>query len=351
LGHASFGSLQYAGARADGDPDGPGETPGTTDAAAQEATIVSVPVATLRPGETPRLDGEDKAHVARLAEAESSLPPILVDRHSMRVIDGMHRLLAASLRGQEAIDVEFFDGSPADAFLRGVEANVTHGLPLSLADRRAAAARIVASHPQMSDRAIGQVTGLAARTVAGVRRRATGSVPQLNARIGKDGRIRPLNSVEGRRRAAALLMERPEASLREVARAAGISPTTARDVRRRLERGEEPASGRAAERGNGAAAAAKPRSRGKGAQPEPMASAALEKLLRDPSLRHNEQGRRFLRMLLANAVGPQEWSRVIEALPPHCVSMVVQVSRQYAQMWLRLAQEVDERARDAQAVR
>ena len=44
-------------------------------------------------------------HIARLAEAETRLPPILVDRRTMRVIDGMRRLIAASLKGQETIDV------------------------------------------------------------------------------------------------------------------------------------------------------------------------------------------------------------------------------------------------------
>jgi hypothetical protein len=58
-----------------------------------------------------------------------SLPPLLVDRRSMRVIDGMHRLMAALLKKRETIDVEFFDGSYADAFLLAVEANVAHGLP------------------------------------------------------------------------------------------------------------------------------------------------------------------------------------------------------------------------------
>jgi hypothetical protein len=52
-----------------------------------------------------------------------------------------HRLRAAVANGQEAVDVRYFDGSAADAFLRAVEANVKHGLPLSLADRRAAAQR------------------------------------------------------------------------------------------------------------------------------------------------------------------------------------------------------------------
>jgi hypothetical protein len=93
------------------------------------------------------------------------------------------------LKGRETVDVEFFDGSAADAFLRAVEANVMHGFPLSLADRRAAAARIIASHPQMSDWAIATSTGLAARTVAAIRQSATDAVPQLNGRVGIARRV------------------------------------------------------------------------------------------------------------------------------------------------------------------
>jgi hypothetical protein len=309
--------------------------------------IVTVPILSLRLGDSPRLEGEDKEHIARLAEAEGPLPPILVERRSMRVTDGMHRLMAALLKGRQTIDVEFFDGSSADAFLRAVEANVTHGLPLSLMDRRGAAARIIVSHPHMSDRMIAESAGLAARTVAGIRRCATDAVPQLNARVGRDGRVRPLSSVEGRQRAAELLAENPRASLREVALGARVSPATVRDVRRRLERGEEPAparpgagDGRDDPAGRGQAARPKGRRR---AQPAP--AFVLEKLLRDPSLRHNEQGRRLLRLLQHNAGGAQEWSAVIAAVPPHCADLVVQLARQYSQMWLDFAQELDGRAR------
>ena len=202
--------------------------------------VTPVSIISLRSGESPRLNGEDKAHIARLAETEGPLPPILVDRRSMRVIDGMHRLMAASLKGQETIDVMFFDGSEPDVFLRAVEENVTHGLPLTQADRRVAAERIIETHPQMSDRAIGKAAGLAAKTVAAIRRRSTGESPRSNVRVGRDGRIRPLDSSSARRRAAELLTGQPEASLRDVARVAGISPATVLDVRKRLERGESP---------------------------------------------------------------------------------------------------------------
>jgi ParB-like chromosome segregation protein Spo0J len=314
----------------------------------QERRVVAVPLTSLRTGYSPRLGGEDRAHISRLAEVDVPLPPILVDRRSMRVIDGMHRLLAASLRGQETVDVEFYDGSPVDAFLRAVEANVKHGLPLSLADRRAAAARIVISHPQMSDRAIGEATGLSAKTVAGIRRRSPGSVPQVNARVGKDGRVRPLNNVEGRQRAAALLREHPEASLREVARGAGIAPATARDVRRRLARGEGfagPRPGAAAGAREDAAAPSRGPVPGELQAAPSAVNTALGKLLRDPSLRHNEHGRQLLRLLQINAVGLQEWSGVVAAVPPHCVGNVGQIARQNARMWQGIVQELEERLR------
>lgn len=303
-----------------------------------------VPVAALHPADSPRLAGVDKAYVERLAEIETPLPPILVDRRTMRVVDGMHRLLAALTRGQETIEVEYFDGSPEDAFLRSVELNVRHGLPLSQADRRAAAARIIDSHPQLSDRAVGYSVGLAARAVAAIRRRKPEPEAQPDARIGRDGRVRPLNSAQGRARAAAILLEHPEASLREVARRAGISPTTVRDVRNRLALGEEPVP----QHVSAADRAADELSR-KLATPLQLDRAALEKLLRDPSLRYNDNGRELLHLLQVNAAAVHDVSNVAAAVPPHCAPSVVQLALQYGRMWFGLAQELDKRAQLAQS--
>ncbi|MEU4746566.1 ParB/RepB/Spo0J family partition protein, partial [Actinosynnema sp. NPDC023658] len=133
-----------------------------------------IPVGLPLPADSPRLDGEDPDHIRLLAGTTAPLPPILVHRSTMRVIDGMHRLRAAMLRGDTEIAVEFFDGTEAEAFARGVRENVTHGLPLSRADREAAAARIITAHREWSDRALAQLTGLSATTVAAVRARSTG---------------------------------------------------------------------------------------------------------------------------------------------------------------------------------
>ena len=312
--------------------------------------IIVLPIASLLPGESPRSEGPDQKHIERLSEMDGPFPPILVNRNNMRVIDGMHRLLAALQKGQEDIEVELFEGTTEEAFLRAVETNVAHGLPLSQVDRRAAAERIVASHPHMSDRSIARASGLGARTVAAIRRRLTDAVPQLNARVGRDGKIRPLSSVEGRWRAAEVIAEKPEASLREVARLAGISPATVSDVRRRLESGREPVGeqpGSADVREAVAVSPQVPRQRGERkrrlAQPDP--GSVIDKLLRDPSLRHKEEGRHLLRLLQQNAIGTEEWSELTAAVPPHCGALIVNLARQYADTWREFAQDLDERVR------
>ncbi|MGY3676407.1 ParB/RepB/Spo0J family partition protein [Streptomyces sp. TE33382] len=323
----------------------------------------SVPISMLLPGESPRSHGVDQQHVARLADLDIRLPPLVVRRSDMRVIDGMHRLLAALIRGRETIEVEFFEGSVEDAFLRGVEANVAHGLPLSLADRRAAASRIIASHPQMSDRAVARISGLGAKAVASIRRRSTGAEQRLNARIGRDGRIRPLSYAEGRLRAAEVMDADPKASLREVARIAGISPATASDVRKRIQAGKPPTksepqsaetSKASAPPANGARPSAEElwtlspsrdgghRSRGGVARsPQLSSDLVLEKLLRDPSLRLKEEGRRLLRLLQQNELA--EWPGLSAAVPPHCEPLVVGLARQHARNWLQFAQRLEER--------
>ena len=269
----------------------------------------------------------------------------------MRVIDGKHRFMAALLNGRTTIDVRFFDGTEADAFLRAVETNVAHGFPLSLADRRAAVMRIIVSHPHMSDRLIAEAAGLGSTTVATIRRSSAGpppgQAPEPGARMGKDGKVRPLNGADGRHRAAALIAEHPHGSLREVARGAGIALATASDVRRRMRRGEDPVSDRsAAAAGAGSGGLvhvvrkrARPWARAAQSDTAPV----LAKLRRDPSLRYSETGRRLLCLLQSNAAGAREWSDMADSVQPHSEPMVGQLARQYAQMWTELAQELDDR--------
>lgn len=325
---------------------GPGGAPG---APPPGAGIVAI--SSLRAGDSPRLAGVAGDHLELLAQTETSLPPILVHWPSMRVIDGMHRLAAAALRGQHTIEAEFFAGSDDDAFIRAVQENITHGLPLTLADRKAAAARILTRRPELSDRAVAARTGLSGKTIAALRRRSTGELPQSSARIGADGRLRPLSSAEGRRRAFDVITARPGASLRDIATAASVSVGTAHDVRTRMRRGENPLAtpGRPAPRPAPAAPgpAARP---APAARPVPLprtrsrdSQLILQNLTQDPSLRHTDTGRELLRWLRTHIIAGTEWPALASTVPPHCTEVVAELARQCADTWSQMAHHLEHR--------
>lgn len=340
---------------------GPAESGGSD--TSQRAIL---PVGSIVAGETPRLSGVNHEHVHVLAKVEDDLPPILVERETLRVIDGMHRLRAAIARGQEMIEVELFEGPERAAFVKSVEANIAHGLPLSLADRRAAAERMIELYPEWSDRKVAASAGLSDKTVAAVRRSSTADGPQLSARIGRDGRTRPLDGTVGRWIASELIDERPQASLREIANEAGISVATVRDVRERMRRGEDPIPVRrtaSVERhdGNGSGqvqlrtapngSSMKPVSRRDPAAAESDVGLdcgpLLEGLKRDPSLRYNDAGRALLRWLDYRAVSSKELEIVTARIPPHAAIIVARVARSCSAIWEHLASELEIRAHDS----
>ncbi|MEV0569331.1 ParB/RepB/Spo0J family partition protein [Dactylosporangium sp. NPDC050588] len=310
-----------------------------------------VPIDSLQPADSPRLNGEDVEHIQMLAGVETKLPPILVHRQSMRVIDGMHRLRAAQLRNDEHIEVQFFDGSEQEAFVLGVKANVTHGRPLSLSDRTTAAERIMIMHPAWSDRAIATSAGLGVRSVANLRRRLRDEIDELGevqARTGLDGRVRPLDSADSRLKAADFIKKHPDASLRVVARSVGLSAATVRDVRQRVERGESPVpSSRVRRQGGGQGEG---HGGGPGRDGVPGDLIAIEALVHglkaDPSLRLTDSGRRLLRWVLTKVLVPEEWQEVSDGLPPHAAYVLSNVARRCATEWQRVADDLEQRTRN-----
>lgn len=308
--------------------------------------VVEVETGSLAVADSPRTSGVDQEHVAALAVVQTPLPPITVHRPTMRVIDGLHRLRAAELRGQPKIAVKYFDGAEEDAFVLAVESNVTHGLPLSTADRKRAAARIIASHPQWSDRMIASVSGIAAGTVADIRRREPGSGAAEGSRIGHDGRVRPINGTEGRRIASELIARNPTLSLRQVARVAAISPETVRDVRNRMMRGEDPLTrrGRQARGGDGTAAVTPRLGRAPSAvlakDSAQDRAAAVKRLKADPALRFSEIGRTLLRLLSVHSISVEEWEQILDKVPPHCRGVVAYLAKESAEMWSEVAVRV-----------
>lgn len=334
-----------------------------TPSSGENTDYVELSTTSLLPADSPRLAGENEEHIRLLAESNTDLPPIVVHRQTMRVVDGMHRLRAAMLRGQETIRARLIDGTMEAAFVVAVEANIAHGLPLSLVDRESAAARIVGSHPHWSDRAIANITGISARTVAVIRRGVTADQRQSGSRIGKDGRVRPVNGAEGRRRAGELLERRPNASLREVAREAGISVGTALDVRERVNRGEDPVRPGQRRAGQRREAGVPDRTDRTDRPDRPPRrprvierpnesrdrATILRNLRRDPAIRFTDCGRELLRWLDMHAVGVDGWKEAVATVPAHTGYVIAELAQTVAEEWLELAEHLRRNLDQAEA--
>jgi hypothetical protein len=123
-----------------------------------------------------------------------------------------------------------------------VRRNVHHGLPLTLRERKWAAGRVLGVHPHWSDRRIAGICALSPKTVGRLRlvsgETSSEEIPQLDTqmRMGRDNRLRPVNSVSVRERVAEAIRAQPDASLRSVAASVGVSPETVRSVRLSLTR-------------------------------------------------------------------------------------------------------------------
>lgn len=300
-----------------------------------------VKIADLVRADSPRLSGEDPAHTRQLAQLEVALPPIIVHQETMQIIDGVHRVGAALLNGSQEIDAILFDGPLDSAFIIAVAANVVHGLPLSLADRRAAVVKILATHSHWSDRSIARSTGLSARTVRSIRC-STADNAQSNTRLGRDGRMRPLDATAGRHAAAEFLSRHPDSSLREIAKVAGISPGTARDVRNRFRRGESPVQLR-----EDGPRSASPKPRRTPARPDSSpadVSAVLSSLAKDPALRMSNSGRELLRWLHLHVIHSADQAKIVDAAPDHCVANLAELAQRCAANWACIADDLARRA-------
>lgn len=335
-------------------------------------------ISSLLPSDSPRLAGEIEEHIRTLAESQAPLPPIVVHRPTMRIVDGMHRLHAAVLRGETHVAVRFVDGSPDDAFVLAVKLNAEHGMPLSRKDRVAATLRIVGSHPHWSDRRIAAITGLSPGTVASLRTSASDDVTGLGPRTGRDGRSRPVNSAAGRIAASRVIAEAPNASLREIASRAGIALATARDVRERMRLGQDPVPPklRLAERNRGTCPAKthQPARVSQSLDPRPPTDSVtpvdtsapldatssvptpspvipervLSSMRRDPSLRMTQMGRTLLHLLGVHLLTPEQRKSLLDGVPAHRAADVVQAARVCAEQWLQFANDLELRNREQQ---
>ena len=296
----------------------------------QGQRVEDVLIERLRFGLSPREVLCDTQHVAALAEVIDDVPPIVVHLPTMRVIDGVHRVHAARSVGRVQIRAVLFDGDEVAAHVEAVRTNVTHGKPLTLAEREAAAVHIIELVPDWSDRRIAGVSGLSPKTVARLRDRATVDPARSRARLGQDGRRRPVDPTEVRRRVAEVVRSDPEASTRSIASRTGASQATVRDVRQRLSRGasELVARPRRRKRKHGDAAA------------EPPAVAATP-----DEVGAGGRAVDFTTWFEQHRIEEDEWRQYVEALPIGRVYEVADACRRFSAAWRAFAIALEDRAR------
>lgn len=132
------------------------------------SSVLEIPLSHIEANEywQPRYGGLNLKHVSLLAESDPAMwPPIVVTvapEGPYEVIDGFHRLEAARSLGLESIRcvIDTDAGYP-----EAVAANITHGLPLSSADRKIAARWWHDQQPELSYRDIARRVGLSDKTV------------------------------------------------------------------------------------------------------------------------------------------------------------------------------------------
>ncbi|WP_444978674.1 hypothetical protein [Actinoplanes derwentensis] len=252
----------------------------------------------------------------------------------MRIIDGMHRLRAAQLNGESCITARLLDDDDKTSYLRSISANVSHGLPLSLTDRRAAALELISMFPHCSDRSIGRAAGITGKTVGSLRKKFGGAMPAT--RTGRDGRIRPIDNASAKRAVTELITQNPEASLREIARNAGVSPNTVRSIRQQMT--ATPGQDDNSDGQNNRSFQGKTDSR----TSEKITETLLTNLRNDPALRYSETGRLLLRLLHQEIRNPV--TTLVDSLPPHCLPSVANVAWDIAQQWMQVSEMVRSRA-------
>ncbi len=173
------------------------------------------------PALQPRVDGLDPEHVRALEAVAEAWPPLKVVRRAEHylLIDGFHRFAAAQNLGLSEIAVEILE-APDDGDLQSLAfaLNAAHGRPLTLADRRAFAARLLRSRPELSDREIGRRAGLVQPTVAKVRQEleTQAQIAPAETRLGRDGRSYPASQRAAAGKTTAETEAGPRVSLLDV---------------------------------------------------------------------------------------------------------------------------------------
>jgi hypothetical protein len=294
--------------------------------------VVALDLAAVVVPQSFRAAGLCADQVDRFVELGGAWPPILVARDDGLLIDGAHRLAAAQRLGMATIHVELFDGTPEDAFIEFIRRNVTHGLTLTLGERKRAAMQVLRAHVNWSDRRIAELCALSPKTVARLRLNVgpcpTDADPQSDdaGRWGRDNRRRPARQGFVRARVVDAIRAQPTASLRAIAAVAGVSPETVRLVRLNMTR--------AAESPQACQAAPAPA--------VPVTPLPTAQWRADSALASSSTAEEFLVWFEQTAVSAPDADRA-DSVPLSRVYVVADEARRRADAWLRFARALESR--------
>lgn len=302
----------------------------------------SVAVADLEVLEGVRSGGLSEEHLRLLMQAEGPWPPIVLWSDKRLIIDGAHRVEAARRLGRPTLTAVFFNGTRDEAFMEAVHMNVDHGLPLSLEDRRRAAALILKCHADWSNERVAEVCGVSSRIISRLRRQADDAPTertddQIERRTGRDGRNRPVAPERVRERIIGALESDPSASLRRIALVAGASPETVRTVRSRWNRGEHSVGSDHEERIKTSPECVAPR-------PGPPSANADPFWLSDTALRSNGKCVEFGEWFDATKLDVS-WHQYVSDVPISRIYLVADEARRRASEWIAFATALEARTR------
>ena len=263
--------------------------------------------------------------------------PIVVSYSGCEVVDGHRRVRAALALGATELGVRWFIGDETDAIAEFVRLNTREDSGLSRAERQEAAKRILRAHPDWSDRRIGETCKISPKNVAQVRSvlERMADSPGLDgteARVGRDGRVRPLHPQAQRIRIAEAIKAHPGASLRGIAGPIGASPETVRRVRAAVI--DQGALDQEQLSDSDALRSVLVRMR------EPTWEADQAFMSRDDAAEVAD----FFARTDTSGVGPEQHAR---AIPLSRVYEVADEARRRAAFWVRFAESVENRSRGA----
>ena len=141
--------------------------------------------------------GVDKTTVSIYAVCFDQLPPVDVfwieGRDGWWIVDGWHRLAAAEDLGLAHVTTNTHQGTYDDALEFAYDANLKHGQPLTLGQRKEGAKLKLQWHTERSNRWIAEECGIDNHTVGTLRDKleSAGEIPQLTDLQGRDGKWYP----------------------------------------------------------------------------------------------------------------------------------------------------------------